>query len=185
MAVALFVRRYIERRYTAKVLTRRAIRGFIAPMKTKTSLVSLVVWLAAGTLCFAANPQMRTWKLNEKKSKITPGTQKNMTVTYQSMLVQTKVTGDSVDGKGNPIHSEWMGAFDGKDHAVKGNPNEDMRAYRKIDDRTLEFTSKKGGKAVVQGRVIVAADGKSRTVTTDGMMENGKKFHNVAVYDKQ
>ena len=154
-------------------------------MKTKTSLVSLVVWLAAGTLCLAANPQMGTWKLNEKKSKIAPGAQKNLTVTYQSMLFQTKVTADSIDGKGNPVHSEWMGMFDGKDHAVKGSPNEDMRSYRKIDERTMEFTSKKGDKVMVQGRIVVAADGKSRTVTTDGTMPDGKKFHNVAVYDKQ
>ncbi|HEY6111911.1 MAG TPA: hypothetical protein VIV62_05305 [Chthoniobacterales bacterium] len=154
-------------------------------MKTKTSFVFMVAWLAAGTLCLAANPQMGTWKLNEKKSKITPGTQKNTTVTYQSMLFQTKVTGDGVDGKGNPIHSEWMGAFDGKDHPVKGNGVEQTRSYRKIDDRTLEFVSKRAGNALVQGRIVVAADGKSRTVKTDGTMENGKKFHNVAVYDKQ
>jgi hypothetical protein len=154
-------------------------------MKTKMSLVSLVVWLAAGTLCLAANPQMGTWKLNEKKSKITPSSGKNTTVVYQSMLFQTKVTVDGIDGKGNPIHSEWMGTFDGKDHAVKGNPNEETRAYKKIDDHTMDFTSKKGGKVVTEGRVVVAADGRSRTVTSTGTMEKGKKFHNVAIYDKQ
>lgn len=44
---------------------------------------------------------------------------------------------------------------------------------------------KKGGKVTVNGRVAVAADGKSRTVTTSGINAKGKKFKNIAVYDKQ
>jgi hypothetical protein len=35
------------------------------------------------------------------------------------------------------------------------------------------------------GRIVVAADGKSRTVTTTGMTAKGKKFKSTAVYDKQ
>jgi len=43
-----------------------------------------------GALCFAADPQMGTWKLNEAKSKITPGTAKFTTVSFKSMLGQVK-----------------------------------------------------------------------------------------------
>ena len=153
-------------------------------MKSKTTLVSLAVWLAAGALCFAANANMGTWKLNEKKSKITHGMGKNMTVVYSSMLFQTKVTVDGVDGKGHPMRSEWTGTFDGKDHAVTGSPVEDMRSYKKVDDRTLEFQSKKGGKVTINGKIVVSPDGKSRTVTTDVTDAKGKKHHSVAVYDK-
>ena len=49
----------------------------------------------------------------------------------------------------------------------------------------MELTIKKAGKVVGTGRVVVAADGKSRTVTTNGTNSKGKKFKNVAVYDKQ
>jgi hypothetical protein len=35
------------------------------------------------------------------------------------------------------------------------------------------------------GQVVVADDGKSRTVTITGMDPNGKKFNGKAVYDKQ
>jgi len=153
-------------------------------MKTKTSLVALAVWLAAGALCLAANPYMGTWKLNEKKSKIAAGMGKNMTVTYSSMLFQTKVTVDGVDANGKATHSEWLGMFDGKDHKVTGSDTEDTRAYKKINDRTMEFMSKKGGKTTINGRIEVSADGKSRTVTTDVTDDKGKKHHNVAVYDK-
>jgi hypothetical protein len=155
-------------------------------MKSKSFLLCLAVWFAAGAFCFAADdPNMGTWKLNEAKSKFTPGTQKNNTVTYEMSGDKMKVTADGVDGKGSPVHSEWTGMFDGKDHPVTGNPNEDTRSYRKASDGTLEFTSKKDGKILVSGRVVVAPDGKSRTVTTTGTDANGKKFKNKGVFDKQ
>ena len=55
----------------------------------------------------------------------------------------------------------------------------------KIDDRTLGLTVKKGGKVTVTGRIVVSADGKTRTVSTSGTDPQGKKFKNTAMYDKQ
>jgi hypothetical protein len=153
-------------------------------MKTKTALLTLAFSLFAAGLCLAANPQMGTWKLNEKKSKLGNGMAKNSTVVYQSIVFQTKVTIDGTDPEGKPMHSEWSGKFDGKDYAVKGDPTSDMRSYRKVDDRTLAFTVKHHGKSVASGRIVVAADGKSRTVTASGTDPHGKKFKTVAVYDK-
>lgn len=154
-------------------------------MKTKTSLLTLAVCFAAAAVCFAGDsPQMGTWKLNEGKSKMDPNGPKNNTVVYSAAGDQMKVTVDGMDAKGQAIHSEWTGMFDGKDHPVTGNPGEDTRAYTKIDDRTLEFTSKKDGKVVTSGKVVVAADGKSRTVTSSGTNADGKKFENKAIYDK-
>ena len=153
-------------------------------MKTKTALLALACSFVAGTVCLAANPQMGTWKLNEKKSKLGNGKARNSTVVYQSMMFQTKVTIDGTDEDGKPLHSEWTGKFDGKDYSVKGDPISDMRSYRKIDDRTMEFAAKKSGNVVISGRIVVAPDGKSRTVTATGTDKHGKKFKNVVVYDK-
>jgi len=154
-------------------------------MKTKTLLLTLALCFAAGTICFAASPQIGTWKLNEAKSKITPGTAKNTMVVYKDATGgKVKVTTDGIDANGKPTHSEWTGQFDGKDYPVTGDPTSDMRSYTKVDDRTLDFSVKKGGKVTVTGRVSVAADGKSRTVTTSGTTAKGKKFRNTSVYDK-
>jgi hypothetical protein len=154
-------------------------------MKTKTSLLTLALCLAAGTICFAS-PMMGTWKLNEAKSKITPGSGKNTTVVYnEAMLGKVKITVDGIDANGKPAHHEWTGKFDGKDYPVSDDRGTDMRSYKKVDDRTMDFTAKKGGKVTVTGRIVVAADGKSRTVTTSGTNSKGKKFKNTAVYDKQ
>jgi hypothetical protein len=155
-------------------------------MKTKTIALSLGLILAAGAL-YAADPMEGTWKLNESKSKLTRGAGKNNKVVYNSRLIRDKVTVtvDGVDADGKPFHSVWKGRFNGKDYEVTGDPNADMRAYTKVNDQTLNLISKKGGKVVGQGRMVVSADGKSRVVTVNGTAANGKKFSNTAVYDKE
>src|SRR5512133_2435782 len=155
-------------------------------MKTKTIALSLGLILAAGAL-YAADPFEGTWKLNESKSKLTRGTGKNTKVVYDSRLIRDKitVTGDGVDADGKPVHMEWKGRFNGKDYEVTGDPNADMRSYTKVNDHTLNMISKKGGKVVAQGRIVVAADGKSRVVTLNGTTVKGKRFTNTAVYDKE
>jgi len=167
-----------------KTLTKNKRPVFLRPMKTKAIGLGLAFCLLAAASSFATNPIMGTWKLNEAKSKLTPGRSKNKTVVYQSSLFQVKITVDGVDPKGKPTHSEWIGRFDGKDCRVTGDPNSDTRSYMKIDDRTMEFVAKQNGKVVVTGRIVVSPDGKSRTVTTTGTTSKGKKFKNIAVYNK-
>jgi hypothetical protein len=157
----------------------------MARMKTKTIGLTLALCFLATAACFAADPQMGTWKLNEGKSKITPGTLKNTQVVYSSMFGQVKIKSDGIDATGKPIHAEWSGKFDGKDYPVSGDPNSDARSYTKVNDRTLTTTAKKNGKVTVTGQIVVSADGKNRTVTINGTTPKGKKFKNVAVYDKQ
>ena len=76
--------------------------------------------------------------------------------------------------------------LDGQDAPVTGNnPNADTIAAKRIDANTLELVSKKGGKVTTTQKNVVAADGKTRTVTTTGTDGQGRKVNNVAVYDKQ
>jgi hypothetical protein len=154
-------------------------------MKARTIELTLAFSFLAAAACFAADQQMGTWKLNAAKSKITSGTLKYTIVTVESVLGKVKVVGDGIDADGKPVHSEWTGNFDGKDYAVTGDPIGDTRSYTKVDDRTLNSTVKKGGKAIDTVRIVVSVDGKSRTVTVSGTTPKGKKFKNVVVYDKQ
>jgi len=155
-------------------------------MKTKTIGLTVALCFFVGAACFAADdPQMGTWKLNETKSKLTPGTGKNSTVVYEAAGDEVKVIIDGTDADGKPTHNEWTGKLDGKDYAVTGDPKSDMRAYKKISERILAFTVKKDGKTTATGRIVVAADGKSRMVTAHGADEQGKKSTEKAAYDKQ
>lgn len=152
-------------------------------MKARTVLATLVGFFACLAL-FAADPQLGTWKLNESKSKLAPSGAKNSTVVYTAVGDNVKVTVDGVDGAGKVFHSEWTGKYDGKDYPVKGDPLGDMRSYTKVDANTLTFVGKQGDKVIFTGKVVVAADGKSRTVTSEAN-DKGQKYQTTSVYDKQ
>jgi hypothetical protein len=154
-------------------------------MKVKTLVLTLAFCLAGVAVCLAADANMGTWKLNEAKSKLSPGAPKNSTVVYEAAGDTIKVTVDGTGTDGKPSHNEWTGKFDGKDYPLVGDPSSDTRSYKVIDANTLELTGKKDGKVTTTGRIVVAPDGKSRTVTATGTDANGGKINIVAVYDKQ
>lgn len=154
-------------------------------MKVRLILLTLTVLFASATVCLAQSPHMGTWKLNEAKSKFSPGAPKNQTVVYEAAGNDVKVIVDGVDGSGNPTHNEWTGKFDRKFYPVTGDPTTDMRSYRKINNRTLTLTNQKDGKVSVTGRITVTANGRSRTLTTTGKDAAGKSVTSRAVYDKE
>ena len=153
-------------------------------LKTRIAVIAVVLSFAITVASLAANPHIGTWKLNEPKSKIPAGMGKNNTVTYAEQKDKMKITVDGVDKNGKPTHSVWVGKFDGKAYPVKGNPISNAVAYRTVNDRTNDITALKDGKVMWSGRITVAPNGKSRTVTINGTDANGKKFNGKAVYDK-
>lgn len=154
-------------------------------MKSRIILAVLSVCLAAAAVCFAADAFSGTWKLNEAKSKVGAGLGKNSTVTYETMGDSVKVTIEGTTADGKAFKDEWTGKYDGKDYPVTGDATTDSRAYKKVNDHTLEVTGKKDGKVTVVVKITVSADGKTRTVTGSQTDAAGKKVSLTAVYDKQ
>ena len=154
-------------------------------MKIRTILLTVAALLTVVAVCFAADLNMGTWKLNEAKSKINPGAPKNNMVVIAAAGDSVKVTVDGIGADGKPAHNEWTGKFDGKDYPITGDPAADMREYKPVNDHTMALTEKKGGKITNTGRVVVSADGKTRTVTVSRTDANGKKMSTTFVYDKQ
>ena len=154
-------------------------------MRTRTILLTLAVCFAGAVAALAADANVGTWKLNSAKSKFTPGAPKNDKVIVEVAGDDMKITVDGTSGDGKPAHNTWTGKFDGKDYPITGDPAFDMRSYTKVNDRTLRLTQKKGGKVMTTGRIVVSANGKSRTVTITGTDPQGKKVASTAVYDKQ
>ena len=153
-------------------------------IKTRIAVVAVALSFMAATACFAASPQMGTWKLNEAKSKIPAGMGKNTTVVYAEQKDKIKVTVDGVDKDGKPTHGVWVGQADGKTYKMKGNLAWDAAAYKVVNDHTYGITTMKGEKVRTTGTSTVSADGKTRTVATEGTGADGKKFKTKAVYDK-
>jgi len=71
-------------------------------IKTRIAVLATTLsFTAEVAACFAANPHMGTWKLNEAKSKLVPGMGKNTTVTYAEQKDKIKITVDGLDKDGN------------------------------------------------------------------------------------
>ena len=154
-------------------------------MKARMMVLIVAMYAVAMAMSAAENPNMGTWKLNETKSKFSPGATKNSTVVYEAAGDSVKVTTDGTSGDGKAVHTEWTGKFDGKDYPVTGGAGGATRAYKVINAHTMEVTGKENGKVMTSGKIVVAADGKNRTVNISGTDSSGKKFTTDAVYDKQ
>ena len=154
-------------------------------MKVRNLVLTLALCFVGAGVCFADNANMGTWKLNEATSKIPTGIPKNTTVVYEAVGDSVKVTTDGSDKDGKPTHTEWTGKFDGKDYPVTGDPAQNTRSYKQVDDHTLTMAIKNGGKVITTGHIAVSADGKSRTVKLTTTDSDGKKVSGTSVYDKQ
>jgi len=153
----------------------------------------LVGVLASAPFAQAASPLAGTWTVNLAKSKYDPPSQapKSATVKIEVTGDTIKVVNDTVDAQGRAVRSEYTAKFDGKDYpytsTIDGKPNtaQDSVAWKKIDDRTYELTGKLKGQALGTQRIVIAADGKSRTNTVTGKNAEGQTITNTVVLDKK
>ena len=158
-------------------------------MRIRSVIVAAVALVCAVAFTQNASAQdpVGVWKMNLAKSKFSGTAPKSSTIATTDLGKGSfKSVTDTVPATGAAIHSEVTYMFDGKDAAVKGNPNTDSQAYTKGADAShWTVVAKKGGKVTVTTQVAVAADGKSRTSTQTGMDAQGNKVNNMVWYDKQ
>src|SRR4029077_12038577 len=145
-----------------------------------------IVFCFAVSGAFAADVFSGNWKVNLAKSKYDPGPPPKGPNFSKIEAIEggLKFTNDGVNAEGKPTHSEWSGKFDGKDNPVKGDPNRDTAALKKIDDNTIEIVNKKDGKVTTTTRAVFSNDGKTRTQTTTGTNTKGEKVNISVVYEK-
>ena len=156
---------------------------------TRGAMILTLGLLAGGasTTAQSKDPFVGTWRLNVAKSTYSPGpAPKSQVSTYEAAGQGYKVSVKSEPATGATQQWSYTSNLDGKESPITGNnPNSDTVAVKRIDARTLESVNKKGGKVTTTQRNVVAADGKTRTVTTTGTNPQGQKISNVAVYEKQ
>ena len=102
-----------------------------------------------------------------------------------------KVATEGVDSKGRKTTTAYTAKFDGKVVSTNGtvdgkpNPDQDGAAWKKIDDYTYEITNSLKGKTLTTTRIVVARDGKTRTLTVTGTNAQGQAVNNTILYEKQ
>ena len=146
-------------------------------------LIATTAWAAAQ----AKDPFLGNWALNVAKSKYSPGPPpKSQTSTYEAAGKGYKISVRSTPATGAVQEWSYSTNLDGKPAKITGiNPNADMAVTKRLDAMTLEVVYMKDGKETTRQRNVVAADGKTRTVTTTGVDGLGNKVNNVAVYEKK
>ena len=150
-----------------------------------TLLCAMVLLLSIGVA--AADNHSGTWKMNPAKSKFSPGpAQKSLTLKIEADEKGVKLDGEGVNGDDSPLHVQYEAKFDGKDYPASGLPSgADTIVIKRVDANTIVSTQKKGGKVIMTVTSKVSADGKTRTSTFNGTDSQGRKVHNVVVFDKQ
>src|SRR5260370_1563810 len=101
-------------------------------MKARAIVMTLALGLVGAALCLAADGFLGTWKLNEAKSKLAPGTAKNSTVVYSTMGDNMMVTIYGTDAAGTPTHNDWIGKFARKDYPVTADSHSDSRSVHQL-----------------------------------------------------
>jgi hypothetical protein len=139
-----------------------------------------------GVSAQAADPRVGTWKLNVAKSKYSPGPPpQSQTLKVEAAGKGEKVISEQVTGDGKTIKTEYTANFDGKDSPITGALNSDTVALKRINARTTDRTDKKDGKVTLRFHRVVAADGKTMTVTIKGKDAQGRDVNNTVVFEKQ
>ena len=150
------------------------------------AVLLLLVGIALTTARAADDPFNGTWNVNVAKSKYNPGpAPKSSTSTIHIENNTETYVGDTVDASGKTSHASFTSKLDGTDAPVSGIPYADTISLSRKGPRHIVATLKKGGVVMMTVDVVIAADGKSRTLTYIGKNDKGEKVHDVVVSDKQ
>ena len=131
-------------------------------------LVLALVGIGATVLWASDPPYAGRWKLNPAKSDFG-----ETTVTYEEMADgQMKFTADG---------QSYTFKTDGKDYPT---PWGTSSAWKALDPKTWEVTSKANAKIVFTATLKLAADGKTLTVDAKNIKATGETSNDVAVYQR-
>lgn len=125
-----------------------------------------------------------TWRLNVAQSRYETGAPpKSQTTTLHAMDGGLHEVVERVNADGTTTSWEVMAKYDGRDYPVKGDPSRDTVAMTRVDQNTVDIVNKKAGAVVSRMRILVAADGRSRTNTVTD--PSGAKTTAVLFFDRR
>ena len=139
--------------------------------------------LASLALAQTTDPLAGTWRLNVAQSKYTGAPPKSQTTTLSAVDGGLHEAVERVNADGTTTRWEVTARYDGRDYPVKGDPSRDTVAMTRVDLRTVDIVNKKAGAVVSRMRIVVAADGSSRTNTV--MDPSGQKTTAVLSFDRR
>lgn len=131
------------------------------------------------------DPRTGTWRLNVAKSTYKPGpAPKSQTVRVEPSGQGERVRSEAINTNGTRVITEYTAAFDGTDYPLKGSPVANTVSLKRIDARITERVDKKDGHVVLVYKRVVSDDGKTMTVTINGVNAQGQQVSNVVVFER-
>lgn len=128
-----------------------------------------------------------TWKLNVAKSIYNPGPApyKRAISHIEPYEGGIKASYDFVASRGETVHVEWTGKFDGQDYAVEGVDEPITNAYTQIDEDTFKDVAKVDGQIMSVSRITLSPDHRTMTMVTESSNAQGQPVTTTTVYEKQ
>jgi len=127
-----------------------------------------------------------TWKMNIAKSHFSPGPAiKSGTVTLSEDGEWIVSKAEVVNDSGQAITRNNRYKADGNTYPYDGPYGKGTISVKNNDARHSTATFKFEGGNVVTQRVVISADGKTRTTTSTGTNASGQKVDTTVVFDRQ
>lgn len=150
-------------------------------MQSARALV-MVLALSVTTLS-AADAFVGIWKLNSAKSQTRSGRPAQAsTMTFEATADGYRVV--STDLK-EPLSIRFGKEYRVPNQGIAASVGAETGSGRRINERAIETTMKRGGDTVATLVREVSADGRVMTTTLSGVTIKGEKFRSVLVYEKQ
>ena len=124
------------------------------------------------------------WQLNAARSRYFPGpapTSETRTYTRDRDSVVGVIERTFKDGRRQRI--EYTANFD-REYPVMGTEDYDHVVLKRIDENTSEAVLSHAGRVYGIARRVIAADGRTMTITFRRENQSGPSVYNVAVYDR-
>ena len=124
------------------------------------------------------------WQLNVAKSRYFPGpapTSETRTYTRDRDSVVGVIERTFKDGRRQRI--EYTANFD-REYPVMGTEDYDHVVLKRIDENTSEAVLSHAGRVYGIARRVIAADGRSMTITFRRENQSGPSVYNVVYYDR-
>lgn len=157
-------------------------------MRVKAIAFCAAMLALSGPAFAADSPFYGTWKLNLAKSKLTNpalGKPRLIVLAPYGDNGWTRVMIDIEDPMKSNREEHYSASFDGKDYPTRGG-DQRVISLKRIDDRTVETTTKRDGKVTSHTRITVSADGKTLTSTGGGQNGRGVAYADqVQVYERE
>jgi hypothetical protein len=152
-----------------------------------TFVVGLVVSALGVSVLAQATSSVGSWTLNVAKSKFSSDpAPRSASLKIEAIGRAATTTVDMVAADGATQHWTYTGAYDSVDVPVTGaNQYGDMAARKRLNATTTQTTFKKAGKVTFVNTIVVSADSRTLTVTSNGTDAQGRAARNVQVFDKQ